>query len=134
MSAEDESYALYLDGEVTEYSDQEIDSETDVENNPVHEEYRRNRRCIDKNFGSFFILWDRLFGTFEPEGDQKIAFGVTKPLQSFNPIAIQTNHIQAIWKKFCSVDGFWNKLSAVFKGPGWSPGTPWLGHLEDIPE
>ncbi|CAL1262800.1 unnamed protein product [Larinioides sclopetarius] len=94
----------------------------------------RNRRCIDKNFGSFFILWDRLFGTFEPEGDQKIAFGVTKPLQSFNPIAIQTNHIQAVWKKLCSVDGFWNKLSAVFKGPGWSPGTPWLGHLEDIPE
>ncbi|CAL1262798.1 unnamed protein product [Larinioides sclopetarius] len=94
----------------------------------------KNRRCIDKNFGSFFILWDRLFGTFEPEGDQKIAFGVTKPLQSFNPIAIQTNHIQAVWKKLCSVDGFWNKLSAVFKGPGWSPGTPWLGHLEDIPE
>ncbi|GBN65366.1 hypothetical protein AVEN_81241-1 [Araneus ventricosus] len=39
ISAEDESEALYLDGEVTEYSDQEIDSETDVEDNSVQEEY-----------------------------------------------------------------------------------------------
>ncbi|GBL69828.1 hypothetical protein AVEN_207354-1 [Araneus ventricosus] len=40
IAAEDESDALYLDGEVTERSDQETDSETDVEDNPVHEEYR----------------------------------------------------------------------------------------------
>ncbi|GBO01376.1 hypothetical protein AVEN_259487-1 [Araneus ventricosus] len=39
ISAEGESDALYLDGEVTEYSEQETDSETDVEDNPVHDEY-----------------------------------------------------------------------------------------------
>ncbi|GBN94068.1 hypothetical protein AVEN_132513-1 [Araneus ventricosus] len=39
IPAEDESHALYLDGDVTEYTDQETDSETDVEDNPVHEEY-----------------------------------------------------------------------------------------------
>ncbi|GBM72787.1 hypothetical protein AVEN_230342-1, partial [Araneus ventricosus] len=38
MPAEDESAALNFDGEVTEYSDQETDSETEVEDNPVHEE------------------------------------------------------------------------------------------------
>ncbi|GBM11441.1 hypothetical protein AVEN_240595-1 [Araneus ventricosus] len=38
IPAEDESDASYLDGEVTEYSDQETDSETDVENKPGHEE------------------------------------------------------------------------------------------------
>ncbi|GBM72005.1 hypothetical protein AVEN_94193-1, partial [Araneus ventricosus] len=38
--AEEESDALCLNGEATEYSDQEIDSETDVEDNPVHEECR----------------------------------------------------------------------------------------------
>ncbi|GBM35472.1 hypothetical protein AVEN_73267-1 [Araneus ventricosus] len=37
--AEDESDALYANGEVIEHSDQETDSETDVEDNPVHEEY-----------------------------------------------------------------------------------------------
>ncbi|GBM49663.1 hypothetical protein AVEN_262466-1 [Araneus ventricosus] len=39
ISAEDESDALHLDGEVTEYSDQETNFETDMEENPVHEEY-----------------------------------------------------------------------------------------------
>ncbi|GBM90015.1 hypothetical protein AVEN_174822-1 [Araneus ventricosus] len=39
IAAEDESDALYLDGKVTQYSDQETDSESDVEDNPVHEEY-----------------------------------------------------------------------------------------------
>ncbi|GBM33267.1 hypothetical protein AVEN_101612-1 [Araneus ventricosus] len=36
--AEDESDALNLDGEVTKYSDQESNSETDLEDNPVHKE------------------------------------------------------------------------------------------------
>ncbi|GBM72783.1 hypothetical protein AVEN_201560-1 [Araneus ventricosus] len=40
IAAEDESDALYLDGEVTVYSELKTDSETDLENNPVHEEYR----------------------------------------------------------------------------------------------
>ncbi|GBL86845.1 hypothetical protein AVEN_96070-1 [Araneus ventricosus] len=38
IPAEDESDALYLDGEVTEYGDQEIDSGTSV-GDSVHEEY-----------------------------------------------------------------------------------------------
>ncbi|XP_035225133.1 alkylglycerol monooxygenase-like [Stegodyphus dumicola] len=94
----------------------------------------RNRRCIDKNFGSLFILWDRIFGTFEPEGNKAISYGVTQPIQTFNPISIQTNHLQTIWKRLHVVDGFFNKLCVIFKGPGWSPGKPWLGYLEDIPE
>ncbi|GBL90973.1 hypothetical protein AVEN_184374-1 [Araneus ventricosus] len=40
IAAENESDALYLDGEVSEYSDLKADSETDLENNPVREEYR----------------------------------------------------------------------------------------------
>ncbi|GBM90325.1 hypothetical protein AVEN_233634-1 [Araneus ventricosus] len=35
-----ENTSSHTDGEVTEYSDQEIDSETDVKDNPVHEECR----------------------------------------------------------------------------------------------
>ncbi|GBM09587.1 hypothetical protein AVEN_29437-2-1, partial [Araneus ventricosus] len=40
--AEDESDTLYLNGEVAEHSDRETDSEADVEDNPVHEEYRES--------------------------------------------------------------------------------------------
>ncbi|GBN99958.1 hypothetical protein AVEN_248803-1 [Araneus ventricosus] len=40
VPAEDEFVTLYPDGEATDYSNQETDSETDVEDNPVHEECR----------------------------------------------------------------------------------------------
>uniref|UniRef100_A0A2L2YEN4 Alkylglycerol monooxygenase n=1 Tax=Parasteatoda tepidariorum TaxID=114398 RepID=A0A2L2YEN4_PARTP len=94
----------------------------------------RNRWCIDKNFGSIFILWDRLFGTFEPERNTKIVYGVTTPLRTFSPIQIQTGVLQNIWHRFKTVEGLSNKLSVIFKGPGWKPGTSWLGRLEDVPE
>ncbi|GBL74586.1 hypothetical protein AVEN_235497-1 [Araneus ventricosus] len=37
---DDKSDALYIDREVTEYSDQQADSETDVEDSPVHKTTR----------------------------------------------------------------------------------------------
>ena len=50
----------------------------------------RNRRYIDKNFGGFLIIWDRLFGTFEAEDPkEKPLYGVTTQMNSFNPLYIQ---------------------------------------------
>ncbi|GBO01672.1 hypothetical protein AVEN_98665-1 [Araneus ventricosus] len=40
IPAEDESFVLHLDGEVTECSNQESDLEIDMEDNPVQEEFR----------------------------------------------------------------------------------------------
>lgn len=39
-----------------------------------------------------------------------------------------------MWNIFWSTPGFFNKLSVIFKGPGWAPGKPRLGLIEDIPE
>ncbi|WP_439153039.1 sterol desaturase family protein [Winogradskyella sp.] len=44
-----------------------------------------NKDYIDKNFGSTLIIWDRMFGTFQPEKEQAI-YGITKPVNSFNPV------------------------------------------------
>lgn len=44
-----------------------------------------NKDYIDKNFGSTLIIWDRMFGTFQPEEGQAI-YGITKPVNSFNPV------------------------------------------------
>ena len=43
-----------------------------------------NDHYIDKNYGSTLIIWDRMFGTFQPEGEQAI-YGITKPVNSYNP-------------------------------------------------
>ncbi|KAG8200881.1 hypothetical protein JTE90_015785 [Oedothorax gibbosus] len=94
----------------------------------------RNRRYIDKNFGGFLIIWDRMFGTFEAEDpDEKPLYGVTTQMKSFNPLVVQTRHFIHIWKKFWEYDSIEHKLSVIFKGPGWSPGQPWCGNVEDIP-
>src|SRR5690606_35193340 len=44
-----------------------------------------NERYLDKNYGSTFIIWDRIFGTFQAE-DEKPNYGITKPVNSYNPI------------------------------------------------
>lgn len=47
--------------------------------------HARNGVYMDKNYGSTFIIWDRMFGTFEPEVE-KPDYGITKPVNSYNPV------------------------------------------------
>ncbi|XP_022239626.1 alkylglycerol monooxygenase-like [Limulus polyphemus] len=104
-------------------------------NTPSHHRvhHGRNRYCIDKNYAGVLIVWDRMFGTFQME-DEEVVFGLTHPTKTFDPIAIQFSGFSNLAKQFWNIKGFRNKLSVLFKGPGWSPGKPRLGYIEDIPE
>jgi hypothetical protein len=42
---------------------------------------------IDKNFGGVFIVWDRLFGTYQPE-TEKVNYGLTTGFLSYNPFVL----------------------------------------------
>lgn len=42
---------------------------------------------IDKNFGGVFIIWDRLFGTYQPE-TEKVNYGLTTGFLSYNPFKL----------------------------------------------
>jgi len=54
-------------------------------NHRVH--HARNPEYIDKNYGGFFILWDRLFGTYKAQDRQiPIDYGITRGLNSWNPV------------------------------------------------
>ena len=54
-------------------------------NHRVH--HARNPEYIDRNYGGFFILWDRLFGTYRAEdGQLPIDYGITRGLNSWNPL------------------------------------------------
>src|SRR4051812_7775689 len=44
-----------------------------------------NVRYLDKNHAATLMVWDRLFGTFEPETEAPV-YGLTRPLASFNPV------------------------------------------------
>ncbi len=47
--------------------------------------HARNGKYLDRNYGSTFIIWDRIFGTFQAEEEQP-EYGITKPVNSYNPI------------------------------------------------
>ena len=54
-------------------------------NHRVH--HGQNDYCIDRNYGGILVIWDRLFGSFaEERDDEKIAYGIRKPLASYNPV------------------------------------------------
>ncbi|ELK12550.1 Transmembrane protein 195 [Pteropus alecto] len=72
-------------------------------------------------------------GTFEAE-NKKVVYGLTHPINTFDPFKVQFHHLVYIWTTFWATPGFFNKFSVIFKGPGWGPGKPRLGLSEEIPE
>ncbi|MBA4195915.1 MAG: sterol desaturase [Chitinophaga sp.] len=42
-----------------------------------------NEKYLDKNYGDVFIIWDKLFGTFQKE-DEEPVYGLTHPLKTYS--------------------------------------------------
>lgn len=106
-----------------------------VLNTPSHHRvhHGRERYCIDKNYGGTLIIWDRLFGTFAAE-QRRPAYGLTHSANTFDPWTLQMHHFLYVCRQFWTIEGLCNKLSTLFKGPGWQPGKPRLGDPNDIPD
>ena len=81
-----------------------------------------NPEYMDKNFGQIFIFWDKLFGTFQPElKESPPVYGVTRPVQTWNPIRINFQHMSLLAKDAWHTRNWSDKLK-VFYGPtGWRP-------------
>nr|XP_027194714.1 alkylglycerol monooxygenase-like [Dermatophagoides pteronyssinus]XP_027194715.1 alkylglycerol monooxygenase-like [Dermatophagoides pteronyssinus] len=94
----------------------------------------KNPWCIDKNYGALLMVFDRIFGTYQPE-EEKIVFGTTeKPYETFDTVTLHFYYYyDSVWKKFKSMNTFGDKMRALFYGPGWAPGKPRTGLLSDIP-
>ena len=51
-----------------------------------------NKYCLDKNYGGWLIVWDRLFGTFQAyRPEEELTYGLVDSVQSFNPLYLQVN-------------------------------------------
>jgi len=71
-----------------------------------------NEKYMDKNYGSTFIIWDRMFGTFQEE-DEKAVYGITKPVNSYNPVYLVFHEWIDVFKdigKSRSVKEVWQTL------------------------
>lgn len=93
-----------------------------VMNTPSHHRvhHATNPRYLDRNYAGTFIVWDRMFGTFEPECDEeRIRYGIVKQLGSFNLfwaifhewVGIARDLWHAPWR---------HKASYLLREPGWS--------------
>ncbi|HWE54684.1 MAG TPA: sterol desaturase family protein [Acidimicrobiales bacterium] len=90
-------------------------------NTPSHHRVHHgsNLRYIDRNHGSILIIWDRLFGTFEPEGEE-VVYGLTKNIGSFGIDTIATHEFRAILADVARSTGWRERISYVVRGPGWA--------------
>lgn len=81
-----------------------------------------NPRYLDKNMGMILIVWDKIFGTFEPEDEKydKIKYGLTTNLNTYNPGTILFKEWKQMWQDVKSAPGLRNKFMYVFGPPGWS--------------
>jgi sterol desaturase/sphingolipid hydroxylase (fatty acid hydroxylase superfamily) len=95
-----------------------------VFNTPSHHRVHHgaNAQYLDKNYAGILIIWDKLFGTFEPEV-RRIKYGLTKNIHTFNPFRIGYHEFADIASDVRSARGFRNKLGYVLRGPGWQPAT-----------
>ena len=77
---------------------------------------------MDRNYGGVFIIWDRLFGTFQEEDDSEpVVFGVTTPLASWNPLWANLQFYAVLWRDAVRAESLWDKLRIWFMRTGWRP-------------
>jgi sterol desaturase/sphingolipid hydroxylase (fatty acid hydroxylase superfamily) len=79
-----------------------------------------NFKYLDKNYGEFLIVWDRLFGSFEEETD-KVIYGMYSHPQTWNPIIINFHYYNLLWKDAVAADTWWDKIRIWFMPLGWRP-------------
>jgi len=101
-------------------------------NTPSHHRVHHgvNPKYIDKNHAGVFIIWDKLFGTFQPE-EQEPHYGTVKPLTTLNPIWAQLHYFWHLVQLSYHARGL-DRLRVWFKGPGWKP--DYLGGKAQIPD
>ena len=79
-----------------------------------------NFNYLDRNFGDFLIIWDRIFGTYAEE-EEKAVYGMYNPPRSFNPIKINFHYFQILWNDAKAAPRWIDKIRIWFMPLGWRP-------------
>jgi alkylglycerol monooxygenase len=102
-------------------------------NTPSHHRVHHGRdpKYIDKNHAGSLIIWDRMFGTFQEE-EEAPTYGITKPLNSWNPIYANFSHYIAMKEDLQRIPYWKDRIKYLFMKPGWLP--DYLGGYRAAPE
>ena len=93
-----------------------------VFNTPSHHRVHHGMdpEYLDRNYGGILIVWDRLFGSFQPELFRP-HYGLTKPVNTFNIWTLETREYVAIARDVRAATRWRDRLGFVFGPPGWEP-------------
>ncbi len=91
-------------------------------NTPSHHRvhHGRNPKYIDKNHAGTLIIWDKMFGTFQPE-EERPTYGITKPINSWNAVWANFNHYAMMAGEMKMITSWRDKIRYMFNKPGWMP-------------
>lgn len=93
-----------------------------VLNTPSHHRVHHgsNDRYLDKNYGGFLIIYDKLFGSFEPEREP-VKYGLTSDINTFNPLKIAAHEWMNLATEIKHSTSIWQAIKRPFMPPGWQP-------------
>lgn len=80
----------------------------------------KDPKYIDKNFSGVFIIYDRIFNTFQEEQEEP-TYGITTQLKTNNPYLVNIHYYRDLFGHVRRVSGWKNKLKMLFGPPGWFP-------------
>ncbi|MEE9372939.1 MAG: sterol desaturase family protein, partial [Saprospiraceae bacterium] len=81
-----------------------------------------NEQYLDKNYAAIFIVWDKLFGTFQKElADEAAVYGVKRQVKTWNPILINWQHMWLLIQDSWRAQSWWDKIRLWFMPTGWRP-------------
>ena len=84
--------------------------------------HAKNPQYIDRNYGGTLVIWDRVFGTWQPElADEPCHYGTTQPLNTLNPIKANLQHWALLAKDTLHTQSWRNKIKLWFQPTGWRP-------------
>jgi hypothetical protein len=84
--------------------------------------HAKNPQYIDRNYGGTLVIWDRIFGTWQPElANEPCHYGTTAPLNTLNPIKANLQHWSMLAKDTIQTHSWKNKLTLWFQPTGWRP-------------
>ena len=92
-------------------------------NTPSHHRVHHgsNPIYLDRNHAGILIIWDKLFGTFQPElKSEKVKYGLVVNIKTYNPIFIAFNEWGALFKDLNTKNiSVRNRIRYLYKPPGW---------------
>ncbi|HZX59202.1 MAG TPA: sterol desaturase family protein [Mucilaginibacter sp.] len=83
--------------------------------------HARNPGYMDTNYCNLLNIWDRVFGTYQPEDrNMPIEYGITRPMKKNSFLDAYFGELVALGRDIAKAPGIKNKFLYIIMPPGWS--------------